>query len=322
MKFNDLSRYRLSDLNLFAPPDRRYRLAKLYLRRGIPPSFNDDKITRELYRFLQKRESARESRQRGQLLSDHQGLAVAFDLHHGKAQRLRPALEAFLLTELDDKSIAKKFGLPVEALYGFRKAFYDIQHLIAFPVRVLHQLIRVAAENGEADLDVHKVWKLVGYVLKSKALDQLLDINAESSLPSEREASAWLALKTQAIVTLKQLIGVGSLNPADPKQLASLLKLSRQVRQGSDDASHTVYEEHIKAMLDNIPWTIGDDGETQYRGTKIGKFDESAVELRDDELQLLATGHDVPGLDELADLTIPPPKKLNPTLGRADFPLK
>ena len=75
-------------------------------------------------------------------------------------------------------------------------------------------------------------------------------------------------------------------------------------------------------MMDSIPWAVGEDGEKQFEGTKIGEFDKSAVELRDDQLQMLAAGLDVPGLDELVGFKMPPPRKRKPTLDSADSPLK
>ena len=66
----ELSRYRYSRRNPFAPPDRRFRLAKICLASGLIPSFrHDDKPTWILWRFLENREAACNPAQRVRLLT-------------------------------------------------------------------------------------------------------------------------------------------------------------------------------------------------------------------------------------------------------------
>lgn len=317
----EFRREKWSPRNPLAPPDWRFRLAREYVRRGIRPSFHDDRFTRDLYQFLRKRQSARAPDQRVQLSREYPALKLAVDLYQEKPSRLRPVLEAYLLTELDVKSISKRFGLPDATVAWFRRAFYDVRHLIAFPIRVLHQLIGVVDESGEAALDNHKVWKLVAYTLKSEGLDQLLSIDADMSLLPEAGIAAWLALKTRATARIKQLISVCSLNPADPKSLHAISTLAspdHQDRRREEAKQFNHYERHVQAMLEDIPWSVGVDGEKQFEGTEIGKLDQSAVELRDDDLFKLAMGQEVPGLNEMASFTLPPPEKRKPKLDRND----
>jgi hypothetical protein len=83
-----------------------------------------------------------------------------------------------------------------------------------------------------------------------------------------------------------------------------------EIEQSRESASQqrSAYERHIKAMLDEIPWATGADGEKLYDGTVVGRFDNMAGELRDDELILVSSGKPVAGLDENWPARLPPPR--------------
>jgi hypothetical protein len=62
-------------------------------------------------------------------------------------------------------------------------------------------------------------------------------------------------------------------------------------------------------MLDEIPWMTGQDAEKATGNTLIGRFDNMASELRDDEVLRIAAGDSVPDLaDNFLD-KLPPPRK-------------
>ena len=56
-------------------------------------------------------------------------------------------------------------------------------------------------------------------------------------------------------------------------------------------------------FLKEIPWVAGNLGAEVYEDTAVGKCDELAAELRDQELQLLAAGAELPELADLKELT-------------------
>ena len=76
----------------------------------------------------------------------------------------------------------------------------------------------------------------------------------------------------------------------------------------SSDQARTTTERHIKAMVDEIPWAVGDDGVKLYGGTTVGRFDAMAGELRDDELLRVASGQTAPTLADFPD-KLPPPRR-------------
>lgn len=299
-----------------APPNRRYELARAYVRNDVQRAFCDDRPTRELFQYLRQLHLARHPAERRRIRRENGAPATAIELYRGKLSELRPIVEAYLLTELNHESIANKLGFPSAVIQWYRDAFFDVRHLLQFPIRILHQVIRVVDESGRTSLDTHKVWKLVGYVLKSAALDQLLGV-VQSDRNPEGGAIVWLASQAEAIAKLQHLLAVGSLDPLNAKQIAAVLKsgvLGQAKRSSQQEESLNGFEKHIQAMLEDIPWSVGVDGERQFEGTLIGEFDKSGVELRDDELHILSAGGKVPGLTEVVNFKMPPPTRKKPSL--------
>ena len=305
----ELSRFRFSKMNPFAPPNRRVQIAKICRDYGVNPSFRrDDKFTWELWIYLKKLEAAHEPDQRAHLLMIHRGLSVAFQLHHGAMRHLRPVIEAYILAGADDESIAKKLAVPTEAICWFRLAFYDIEHLRNAPLYVVHHLIGITDGDGQCALDLHRIWKLIGYKLKSEGLDELFfDSRDNGETFKVGDVAAWFSRQTLAILESKRFVAMNTLSADDPKHVEILLKLLQKQRKEheSEATSSTTLERHINAMLDEIPWTCGAVAQEVYKTTEVGKWDEGAVELRDEELLLLAAGEEVPGLDKIKDLKIP-----------------
>ncbi len=229
---------------------------------------------------------------------------------------LRPVLEAYLLTELSDSAIAAKFGVSAEIVRAYRRTFFDVDHLRKYPARIVHQVIRIVDAGGRTNLDAHRIWKLVGYRYQSKTLDQLLGIDGQTTLMAGGDPMMWLARETQTLVRFKMLLAAGSVNPEDPAQVHALLNFaSYDQRSGKDrDEAQAIETSHIKAMVEEIPWAVGDDAEKMLEGTKVGEYDNLPGEMRDDELLRTSAGEDVPGLKEKVSQPLPPPRKRKPTL--------
>ena len=170
----ELSRYRYSRMNPLAPPNRRYRIARICYAHGVLPSFRDDQATWDIWKFLQKRDAAHDAKQRIRLIMKYHALSIAFRLHHGNMRHLRALIEAYLLAGADDQSISQRVGTPPQAICWYRLAFYDVQHQLQSPQYVRLHLIREIDDEGQTTLDTHRLWKVLGYTLGPGALDQLL----------------------------------------------------------------------------------------------------------------------------------------------------
>jgi hypothetical protein len=155
-------------------------------------------------------------------------------------------------------------------------------------------------------LDPHRLWKLLGYTLGPDALDQLFYDPVEDKRAFRNGGlAAWFSQKTAAVLKCKQLVAASNVNPNDQKHIAALLKLLHQGVHGqgrSDDQPLTNLEEIADAMLRGLPWCKG----PELTPEPVRPWDENAMELRDDELLLVAAGEKPPpALEEAKDVTFP-----------------
>jgi hypothetical protein len=140
---------------------------------------------------------------------------------------LKPLLEAFLLSELDDASIAAELHLSAATVHWYLLAFFDFERFRNTALLILHRVIGVVDEAGKVMLNVHKLWKIVAYFWKSPALKKLLSLSTPTSA-SKTDWPNWLASQMLTSVKLKQVLAVNGLNAEDPKQNAVLLNLAAQ----------------------------------------------------------------------------------------------
>lgn len=73
-------------------------------------------------------------------------------------------------------------------------------------------------------------------------------------------------------------------------------------------AAENMYSKCVAGLFDNMKWTVGDAGVNQVAGTDLEIFDNSAVELRDGELQQLNAKLPAPTTKGLERLKLPPPR--------------
>lgn len=302
----ELSRYRCSQMNPFAPPDRRYRLVKTCHAQGYLPSLRrDDQPTWEIWKFVEKRAAANEPKQRIRVLKDYHDLSIAFRLHHGELKHFRPLIEAYLLACADDDTIANKVSIPPEAIGWFRLAFYDVAQHLESPQYVLLHLIGIFDADGQTTLGTHKLWKLIAYTLGADALDQFLhNPSADRAAFKGGGLDAWFAQRSQAVLRAKEFLAANNLNPNDQKHVAILSAILQQSAHGQRQSAsqpRTEIEQHIAEMLKAIPWCKG----PEHTPEPVREWNNSAVVLRDEELLLLATGEKLPHLDEWKGTTFP-----------------
>lgn len=78
------------------------------------------------------------------------------------------------------------------------------------------------------------------------------------------------------------------------------------IRAATDDAetASSSYHTNVGSMLHDLTWNVGDAGKKAFANSKVGDYDDSAVELRADELLRIAAGRSDDKLLDLKELTI------------------
>ncbi|MHC4610469.1 MAG: hypothetical protein ACYS7M_08990, partial [Planctomycetota bacterium] len=68
-------------------------------------------------------------------------------------------------------------------------------------------------------------------------------------------------------------------------------------------------EKNIDGLMTEIGWTVGRDGGKSLEGTAAVEMFDAAVELRDHHLLPAAAGVEIPEVEKLRTITMPPPRQ-------------
>lgn len=314
MSVIERARYRLSLRNPFPPPDRRYRLAKVFVDEGVTPvpGVDEDGIWK-LYRFLYARARFRDPEQRIRHVDmRYADLACAFRIYRRKLKGMRPILEAYLLAGENREVIADLMRLSPRTVRWYSRAFYDVEPLRDHREYVVNQLIGIPGNHHSKRLDEATLCKLVAYFRGPRALDELLGrLRGITSPRPAEETDGWLSQQTEGTLEIKQLLAAMAIDPRREKDRAQLLRGFGQTQRAKGrtaDAPLSGIEQHVQAMLAEFLWTIG----PKELPSPLEEWKETSVELREDEESRLVAGVDLPGMAELKGLQFPLSREISP----------
>jgi hypothetical protein len=303
----EIAKYRYSLHSPFAPPDRRYQLARAYMAHGVRPSSrSDDAHVWEVYKFLRARATYRQPAERvTEVLRKYRDLDAAFQIHHGKVQSLRPVLEAYLLSRAHHNDIVLTLLVTPATVTTYEKIFYDIECYLEYPMYVFDRLIGLRGKHGLKKLTEVATWKLLGYIGGPKALNNLFgNLQGVAQPLGEDGLKGWLSQRTQAILQIKQLQAASRLEPSNEKHMDYLLRLIAQGQRTQDkeaDPPLSTFEMHTKAMLEAFDFSVGPGDVPE----PLKPWADSAAELRDHEERQLMAGVELPELEELKNFEFP-----------------
>ena len=191
------------------------------LAEGLRPSFaQDDKATHELYKYLRQRAAAGGDPQRTALADGKfPSLAAAFQIRRGRLRDLRPMLEAYLVTDVKEETLAAKLALPPETIPAYRLAFFDLQTLGKAPLPVIFRVIGIGGA-ATSNLDQCGLLKLIGLKLGAAGLDAyFFGTQGNDTAFKSGDLGAWLSHACRIEAAAKLMITISNLHPDDSKTL-------------------------------------------------------------------------------------------------------
>lgn len=252
-------------------------------------------------------------------------------------------LQARLLAGQTNQEISKIMGISEDTVEWYEALFFDVRQFREcrdwITTKVLIPAMRRMAppedaspaflQHHDAEIrdDVQKhVWqdgslKMFAYFGGPMLIDIMLaQLTANNPLRNSEDFDNWMDGNWKK--TIRKRSGMAAMqfriNKYNVMQLfdthARIMEL--EVSKDSSEESRTANEKGIKAMLDEIPWAIGDEASSRFKGTVVGKFDEGASELRDSELIMISAGDSKGPTDMLEEL--PPPRRNKLTVSHKD----
>lgn len=327
--------------NVFRRPSWRYDRVVSLQADGRRCSRRDDQMIKIAKTFFDRWQRAAAQDRESLLFEENPGLWYAVDIHTKSIDEPEPAMfiQARLLAGQSIAHIAHAMGTIPETIEWYEALFFHVtdrlhnrdwitKHVL-LPSVFSHtgNLLGQRSRTGGAllsELDSIKrgaiaepfldaSLKFFAYFGGTHLIDVMINgFQAGKPLNSQDDMAAWFDENWSMCVRRRscQAILRVEVNRYNVMELFAIhtriMELDRAA--DTDDSKRTAHERHVKALMDQIPWTVGEDGRDILRGTKLGERDEGAVELRDDEVQLLAAGYDVP-IDEKFPKQLPPPRR-------------
>ncbi len=321
--------------NFFRTPDWRWQRVLQMVDRDDTPgksSRRDDEYTKRARNFTLCYRNRDDEEARNGLWYDEPHLYYAYQLHSKMQTHPEGALfvQARLLAKQSHQDIAKHLTTCAEAIQWYERLYFDVtpylhcrdwvtaQVLIpAFKQR--HQLFQDTLAGPRRDPPIAETFldaslKLFAYFGGPHLVDFLIQgLQAGRPLVSLDDLSNWLDNQWSTTVRRRSLQAAFQceINKYNVMELFAVHTRIMEIERSeeSQNQQKTTTERHIQAMLDAIPWTVGDQGAEQREGTALARLDKMPGELRDDEVLRIASGQTVPGLADHFPSEIPPPRK-------------
>lgn len=328
----------LRDFDPFLRPEWRYeRILQLVDALPVPkrPTRFDDDYIRAARKFILRWRAADEH-QRFLLAHENPGLCFAWLVFQkiNTDPETSFMIEARLLANESHVEIADAIRSQPEAVEWYEALFFNVSDNLRHHDWILkHVLLPSADRMGEDDEDEDEddLRRFVTPPVVRPHMDFTLKFFSYFGGPvlcefmlsgfkrgvmchTQDDIGGWLDEQWYNHIRRRSTMaaGVFEVNKYNVMELFATHSRIIELQKGLDgqDERRTVIEKHINAMLTEIPWTVGTQAREIFEGTTIGRYDEMAAELRDEEMLLVAAGEKPMALEEVPGLVMPTGKEV------------
>lgn len=323
--------------NFFREPQWRWTrvLALVQQRedgRAGRSSSRDDKYIQTAREFLLRMGNSRGQTKLDLIWAEHPGLFYAYDLYE-KAQEDPEAamfIEARLLANQTFEQIADAIGITPSTVEWYEALFFNVKDKLRHRDWITKQVLLPAMRRSHTpaggqndgmtvlsrDSTVARPFldgslKLFGYFGGNHVIDVMITgFQSGKPVQSPDAVQGWFDAGWAMTVRRRshQAALQFEVNKYNVMELFAvhtrIIEIDRS--EESQDSVRNEHERTIFALINDIPWAVGDDGAKLFEGKPLGKYDEGAAELRDDEVIKVGAGQLI---DDNFPKALPPPRK-------------
>lgn len=331
--------------NFFRQPDWRWsRVLELCRRNPVGHcSKRDDRFVKQAKAFYQAYVRTEDAVDRTRLFWDEPGLYYAFELNDKATTDPEGAfyIQARLLARQTNAQIAKELSTIPETVEWYERLYFNVAEYldcrdwitkqVLTPAIVRSQYVKVAPLPLDDDEDnkpqrsvlmrdneiahpfLDGSLKLLAYFGGNQVVDLMLHgMQTGKALQSMSDFSTWIDGHWKNVIRRRSLQAAATfeINRYNVMELFAIHTKIMELESSEEaqNANRSTHERHITALIDEIPWGTGAAGKKMIAGTVLGRLDERAGELRDDEVLRIAGGLTVPGLADDFPEELPPAK--------------
>jgi len=288
----------------------------------------DDTDVKQFYRFYTKwRETTGNSTARESLLlqypQEYYAVKMYEAIQDGNTD-FQVIIESRLLAGQSPQDIAAAVNTFPGAIAWYASIFFDVQPRlqqtdwiiaqVIMPSIRQAQLAREADDDDDDDVDdifmrkgrkpvpniieqhYDPTLKFFAYFGGQYILDMLLSGFRRDLVPNGfDDLIPWMQKNFAGMMTVKSMQSLMRMpiNKYSVKELLSVYSNLLEFQRSTEDSeeSRSAMQQHLHAMMAEIPWMVSKRQEDVLEGTLLKQFDDSAVELSADERLLVAAGN-------------------------------
>jgi hypothetical protein len=249
---------------------------------------------------------------RTSLLYDNPGLYYAHNMFVNRLNdpEMSLIIEARLLSGMSYEAIAEENKTIPETIQWYEKLFFNVKEFLRHHDWILRNVLVPASDRfvdveNEQDSDKRPRFeikphfdmtlKFFAYYGGPVLCDFMLS-GFKRGVKVERldDVEPWLDSQWSNQIRRKsaQAAGQFRVNSFNVMELFVVHAKLIEIQQRVDDKQtrHNEFEKHINAMLSEMPWVVGDEGEKLYAETPLGLYDRQAAELDGSEVMTVGAG--------------------------------
>jgi hypothetical protein len=300
------------------------------------PTHRDDDVVRVARNFL-LRFRARTATERTELFWENPGLFYAYQIHENStdAPDIPFVLQARILADQAWPEISEEMRLSEETIDWYEKLFFNVKDKLKNHDWIIRNVLVPATMRNFGSIGSGRKkkrdteespWtdpvyavpfydatiKMFAYFGGPLALDIALSgFRRGYRLDSRDNSNKYLddcfrtAIKKRS-AQAAQVFEVNKWNVMELFQVnTQIIALEQQAE--NEQQIRAGVETHVQRMMENLKLTVGD--KDRPAEGPLGGFDDSAVELRDDEMLMVGAGQESAALEGLKLESLPPPRK-------------
>jgi hypothetical protein len=220
----------------------------------------------------------------------------------------RWGIEARVLAGESDDEIAAKIGTEPEVIGAYVDVFFDVRKRLMNLDYVQNVVMADAVTRGLQERQYDLLWKLMGYKGGPLVLDAVISRGSPVARPDGTDTVSGF-FQDLAISSMQYKAALASLtvqiNTHTQLPLIESFVKYVEIERTTDNATkaqHSIID-NIGAMLAAMPVKVGT--KLDSASSKFLPFDNSAIELRGDEMLVLSGGGNIADADDIQKLTFP-----------------
>lgn len=267
------------------------------------------KWIRRAKHFKTALDEARHEQQQLSLALEQPDLFWAYYAFSNPMLPARWAIEAHLLARETNREIAFRNGCDELVVEAYEALFFNVREKINHREYVVTSVFGDAVQRGLNERQYDLLWKLFGYAGGPHVLDSLIS-KLPTGLWASRPDNVASFFQDVAIDMMKKKAAVAALtvpvNSSTHLHLIEAFVKYVEVERTTDSMGKAQDQilANISALLSGMPFKMGNHVGA-HDDNPIAEYDRTSVELRNDELVVVAAGHSLPGQAMLQDLTFP-----------------